>query len=277
MIAARMTNMDKALLAFIKLVVAKTQKVYELLAVNQKLYLHAVVVLLAYLIFPKVLNPDLERTLLYVFGVFWLIAIGNDLVTIYKKIYGTLVGKGFLLLLLTIFTNVALGLSGQVINDITNVNPSNFPHAQTILAVLMIPILVIVMGAFLYFVILVSSPIVLMFHISDEGMKKFLIPGYLMTNKISYLRITRVTQVVSIIIFFGLIYSASQKIIDQYSDFVSDSARFLVYNIEMYSKAPCPVNAGTRIAFMGDDKILVGIKNKSETIFKLAECKIELK
>jgi len=245
---------------------------YELLKINQKLYFNTAIFLLFYLIFPKEINPNLDKVLLSILMLTWISAISYDLLTTYKKIYETLVGKAVLLLLLTIFTNVAIGLSAQVVNDITGVNPSSFPHTQVILAVLIIPLLVVGIGAFLYFAILILSPLILMFHIFDEDFKRFLIPGYSMTNKIHYLKITRIVQVVSLIIFLGLIYSSSQKIADNYSTFVSDSARFLVYNLEMYTKVPCAIEGVGKIAFIADDKILVGIKSKSETVFKLAEC-----
>ncbi|MGV3581651.1 MAG: hypothetical protein ACO1N8_05030 [Methylophilus sp.] len=273
MITAQIMNIDKALLAFTKKTLAKAKEAYELLAVNQKLYIKALGILLVYLLFPTAINPDLEKGILGLFFLVWISAISCDLITMYKKIYETLIGKAMLLLLLTIFTNVAIGLSAQVVNDITGINPSNFPHTQAMLAVLMIPLLIVGMGAFLYFAILILSPLILMFHISGEDYKRFFIPGYSMTNKLNFLKITRIVQVVSLIVFLGIIYSASQKISNNYSIFVSDSARFLVYNMEMYSRAPCAIEGGGKVAFVGDDKVLVGFKNKSKTVFKLAECK----
>jgi len=269
-------NRRMMLSKLIKGTINSTLATYELLKTNQKLYFNTAIFLLFYLIFPKEINPNLDKVLLSILMLTWVSAISYDLLTTYKKIYETLVGKAILLLLLTIFTNVAIALSAQVVNDITGVNPSSFPHTQVILAVLMIPLLVVGIGAFLYFAILVLSPLILMFHIYDEDFKRFLIPGYSMNNKIHYLKITRIVQIVSLIIFLGLIYSSSQKITNNYGTFVSDSARFLVYNLEMYTKAPCPIEGVGKIAFIADDKILVGIKSKSETVFKLAECKTKL-
>ena len=140
----------------------------------------------------------------------------------------------------------------------------------------MIPLLMVVISAFLYISILIIGPFILMFHFSEDDFKKLFIPGYSATNEVNYLKITKIVQVVSLTIFLGLIYSYSQRVNDNYSTFVSDAARFFVYNIEMYSKAPCVIEKNAKIAFIGDDKILVAINNKSETVFKLAECKSQL-
>jgi hypothetical protein len=276
-ITAWIINKERVFLAAIKGAIVQAKNNYGLLAINQKLYIRAATVLLFYLLFPKAIDANLEKSLLHLFFLFWLWAIGYDLLTIYKKIYKTLLGKGFLILLLTIFTNIALALSGQVVNDITQVNPGNFPHTQTVLAILMIPMLVIVLGAFLYFVMLIFSPLLLIFHISDNDFKRFFIPWYSASTEIKYLKITRAVQTTSIIIFFGLIYSLSHKIDEKYTVFVSNSARFLLYNFEMYSKAPCVIENGVKIAFIEEDKILVARRNKEgNTTFKLAECKTTL-
>ena len=276
MISIQIINKKIVLFAALKKVIIKVQDINGLLAINQKLYIKALMFLIIYLLFPKAMNPELDKVFLALFLLTWISAIGYDSLNIYKKIYETVVGKAVLLLLLTMFTNIAIGLSAQVINDVTGVNPSSFPHTQAILAIFMIPLLMVVISAFLYISILILGPFILMFHFSDDDFKKLFIPGYSVTNKVNYLKITKIAQVVSLTIFLGLIYGFSQRVNDNYSTFVSDAARFFVYNIEMYSKAPCVIERYAKIAFIGDDKILVGIKNKSETVFKLAECKPQL-
>lgn len=276
MINAQIINRKISLSDSLRKAISKIQTSYSSLAVNQKLYVNALLFLLLYSLFPKAINPDLDKGILSLFLIIWVTAMSCDLLTLYKKVYETLVGKAILLLVFTALTNVAISLSAQVVNDVTGVNPSSFPHTQAILAILMIPLLAVGIGGILYFGILILSPFIFMFHISDDELKRFIIPSYSISYKINFLKTTRIIQVVSIIVFFGLIYSLSQKISRNYSTFVSESARFFVYNMEMYSKAPCPIEGNGKIAFIGDDKILVGFKSKSETVFRLAECKTKL-
>lgn len=249
------------------------QASYSSLVVNQKLYLNALLFLLLYSLFPKVINPEINKALLSIFLVFWVSAISYDLLTMYKKAYQTFVGKAILLLILTIFTNVAISLSAQVVNDVTGVNPSNFPHTQTILAVLMIPFLAVGVGMILYFAILVLSPLILMFHISDDAFKRFFIPNYSIISKLNYLKTTRLIQGVSMLAFWGFIYGFSQNNAVNYSTFVNQSAHFFIYNMEMYSRAPCVIEPGAKIAFISDEKILVGVNSGAETVFRLEVCK----
>ena len=195
------------------------------------------------------------------------------MLNIYKKTYKSLVGKVILLLLLTIFTNVAISLSAQVVNEVTGVNPSSFPHTQTILAILMIPLLAVGVGGILLFGALILSPLILMFHITDDEFKKFIIPGYSKDNILNFQKTTRIIQFVSSIAFVGFIIGLSQKASGSYSAFVSDTARLYIYNMEMYSKAPCAIEGGGKFVFIGEEKILLGIKNSSGIDFKLEECK----
>lgn len=269
-------NRRMLLSKIIKGAINTTQSYYALLKTNQKLYVNATIFLLIYLLFPKVINPDLDKAILSIFIAIWVSAMCCDLLHIYKKVYESLIGKSILLILFTVLTSVALSFSAQVVNEATGVNPTNFPHTQRILAILSIPLLAALIGGIVYIGTLVLSPLILMFQMADDDFKRFFIPGYSSENEISFPKITRIIQIVSFAVLSGLIYGLSQKISNDYNTFLTNSARTLIYNLEMYTRAPCPIEKGARFAFIVDDQILVGTKNKADTIFYLAECKPKL-
>lgn len=73
-----------------------------------------------------------------------------DFVSIYNKIYSSLLGKAFLLLCFSLCTNFSVAISGLVINDITGVAPTNFPHTMVLLSIAIIPFLtILVMGLYI--------------------------------------------------------------------------------------------------------------------------------
>lgn len=69
--------------------------------------------------------------------------------------------------------NFALCLSGVVINDITSVSPTNFPHSLIFIAASMIPLIVPLCMILLFAVILVSVPIWCWFFCMTISLRNF--------------------------------------------------------------------------------------------------------
>jgi hypothetical protein len=196
------------------------------------------------------------------------------LIGLYKKIYESVLGKAFLLLLLSLCTNVAIALSSQLVNEIVGIDPSKFPHTIALLSVLSIPFFIAAAFGILYALLMVTSPLLLMFHsLPDEKMKEVVIPGYSTKPSIPYQKTTRIIQFISFTFFCGFVYAMSHKVTKGYETFLTDTARSFIYTMEMYPKAPCVLEPGSKVAFLSDDKILVGTKNSTGITFKRSECK----
>ncbi|MGX4991407.1 hypothetical protein [Enterobacter kobei] len=100
------------------------------------------------------------------------LSVFHSLIGIYKKTYETILGKGILILGGTLCVNFSLCLSGVVINDITSVSPTNFPHSLIFIAAAMIPLILPLGMILLFAVILVSAPIWGWFFVYDDKLKK---------------------------------------------------------------------------------------------------------
>lgn len=252
----------------------KVRDGYFRLQVNQRLYINATVMLIAFLISSAFLAPQDAKGVLIVFVAFWIAAIGFDLMALYKKVYESLLGKGFLVVLLSLCTNLAIVLSSQLVNDIAGVDPSKFPHTIALLSILSIPFFIAAGFGILYFGLLLATPLLLMFHtLPDDRAREVLIPGYCASLSIPYQKTTRAIQFISLSIFCGFVFTLSQKVSRSYETFLTDTARSFLYQMEMYPKAPCNIVPGSRAAFLDDEKILVGEKNSAGIVFKVRECK----
>src|SRR5688572_27254564 len=107
---------------------ARVRTVYLKFQINQQLYINAAVMLIVYLLSSLVLEPKTADGAKYLSLLFWLAAICYDLASGYKKLYKSIIGKGVLLIVLALFTNLAITISSQLVNEITGVDPSKFPH-----------------------------------------------------------------------------------------------------------------------------------------------------
>lgn len=253
---------------------AKIHSGYFRLQINQRLYINATVMLIVFIISSAFLAPQDAKGVLIVFLVFWIAAIGFDLIVLYKKACESVLGKGFLVVLFSLCTNLAIVLSSQLVNDISGVDPSRFPHTIALLSILSIPFFIAAGFSVLYFGLLLVTPLMLMFHMLPDGKaREVLIPGYCASPSIPYQKTTRAIQFISLAVFCGFVFTLSKSVSRSYETFLTDTARSFLYQMEMYPKAPCNIVPGTRAAFLSDEKILLGEKSSVGIVFKVRECK----
>lgn len=258
----------------IRAVIGKAGDFYFRLLVNQRLYINAVVALIAFLTASAVIGPPNAKGALFLFLIFWIAAIAYDLIELYKKIYDSVLGKSFLVVLFSLCTNFSIVLSSQIVNEIVGVDPSKFPHTVALLSILSIPFFVAAGFGVLYFIVLLLTPFLLLFHaLPDDKAKEVLVPGYSAKSNVPYRKTTSAVQFLSFAVFCGFVFNLSQKVMHNYETFLTDTARSFLFQLEMYPKAQCAIKSGSRAAFIGDEKILLGEKKPSGIVFTVQECK----
>src|SRR6266508_4567233 len=119
--------------AAIRITLIKIPDRYFRLQVNQRLYINTIAILITFLVISVVTGFKGAKGVFFIFIAFWIVAIFYDLITLYKKVYESVLGKGFLVILFSLCTNFAIVLSSQLVNDITGVDPSKFPHTIALL------------------------------------------------------------------------------------------------------------------------------------------------
>ena len=254
--------------------IAEVGEAYFRLHVNQRLYVNSFVLLVAYFAASPLLGAENTKGFQFLFLAFWVIAIAYDLIALYKKTYETVLGKALLVLLFSLCANMAIVLSSQVVNHIAGVDPSKFPHTITLLSILTIPFFIAAGFGILSIVLFIAIPFFMMIHtLPDKKAKAVFFPGLTSAETIPYPRTTRIIQLLSFAVFCGLVYSSSQKSAKSYETFLTETAQSFLFQFEMYAKSPCTVSNGSRIAFLGDGKILVGSKSNAVVTFQVQECK----
>ena len=78
---------------------------------NQRLYVNAIAMLAVFLVSTVVMGFQGAKGVFYLFLVFWVAAICSDLIGLFNKIYESNLGKGFLVVLFSLCTNLAIVLS----------------------------------------------------------------------------------------------------------------------------------------------------------------------
>lgn len=248
---------------------------YLELAVNQRLYINALGCLMMFFITLPIIGLEYARGSFFLFMLFWILAIAKDLLDLFKKVQATILGKALLIVMLSLSTNLAVSIASLVVNDVTGVDPSKFPHTLAFVSILLIPLLVAGAFGLLYLALLLALPFATMFLVfSDEGFRQLLMPGYKASKDLRYPVVTRCVQFASFVIFFGFMGSMSGRWAQDYDGFLSSTTRSFVYHLEMYSKAPCELPAGSRAAFIADERVLLGTKSGDQISLTLGQCKV---
>lgn len=113
-----------------------------------------------------------------------------------------------------------------------------------------------------------------MFHMApDRRIKETFFPGYALGKDVPFSKTTQLVQLISMVIFCGIELDQAQKVSSKYNGFLTETAQSFLYQWEMYEKAPCFLESGTKVAFMGDEKIFIGRKEATGHSFKFQECK----
>lgn len=207
--------------------------------------------------------------------IYWSFSVFHGLISIYRKAYKTTLGKGVLILGGTLCLNFSLCLSGEVINDITSVSPTNFPHSLIFISAAMIPLIVPLGMILLFAVIFVSAPIWGWLFLYDDKLKKFLIPGYEPNQQRFLHKTTLIIQIISLIIYCAFIFQFARLTGDDYISYINGKSQDMIYTLEMFDKSPCANIKMGKVSFLSDDNVLVATKNNDRYSFKVMKCEIK--
>lgn len=205
----------------------------------------------------------------------WSFSVFHSLIGIYKKTYETILGKGILILGGTLCVNFSLCLSGVVINDITSVSPTNFPHSLIFIAAAMIPLILPLGMILLFAVILVSAPIWGWFFVYDDKLKKMLIPGCKPIQQRILHKTTLIIKILSLITYCSFILHFAQLKGDDYISYINSKSQSMIYTLEMFDKSPCANINNAKISFLGDGNVLVASKNNDRYSFNVMKCEMK--
>lgn len=192
----------------------------------------------------------------------------RDFLKWYQVISEKLLGKAILALGFAIASAFAYGLAGQKISYTIHVTPTNFVRANLLIAIMMIPVIITVAGAFISALgIAMSSLVLLPFML--PGINKIatlFFPKNPEDQKIRFQFITRVFQLFFYAFIGATLWTFGHKAANWYDEFTAQKISSLVYEFDMYPGTECKLSDGSKIAPLGDAKFLVAKKQASGKI-----------
>lgn len=257
----------------IKIILTRTIYFYNKLDTCQKLYLNLIVVLFLFAIGCFFFDAHERKVFFIIVLLYWTAVVTFEAVRIYKKIYTFTLGKAFILIGFTLCTNISLSIAGVVVNDVTGVSPSNFPHALILIAIATIPLMTAVIMLFIYIAIFTSmsiwGPIVFLY---DNNLKKILFPGYEPQDGYYLHKTTRLIQAISMGIYCAFIYGFFNNMLDDYTKFLYAKSQSFIYTFEMFSRSPCTGLPPGKVAFINDDHVLHASTKNGKKTFTTYTC-----
>lgn len=260
----------------VKKILGEIDGIYREFTTNQKCYANSIVSfvfgILSSLIVP--VHSVFCRDIFILAIIYLMAAICCDINTAFIKIKDNLFGKGLIAVIFALSINFSIALSQKIVNDITGVDPSKFPHTVAIVSILGIPFAIVVGGVVLNGISLLFGSLALPFGVVGNGkLKEYLIPGYSQNAGIKFKKITLLVQVIGAAVFGGFVLGVSMPVMPSYEGFIKDKARSFLFEYEMYEKYPCDIESQTRAAPVGDGNVLIGTQSASGIIFNVRECK----
>lgn len=269
----------------LKAITNYTHDRYFVFPAELRRYINILALLLTYFFAQYFLGKEAAFTqgLWAAFVVYWLVTLGQDSISFYNWIYKSPVGKLSLFLLASIGAVLTTTLTSLMINSITGIDPSEFPQTLAMFSIFNIPLLLIISLALLYIALLPLLLILTTFWMmtsEPQGKESKIIsivfPGYrIKEDTTPHQRKTRIFQILSLFTLSVVAFNSLQSYTSNYSNFITDQVRAFLFNMEMYDKAPCQLEANTRVAFLDEDKVLIGTKGKDTITFKIGTCSAE--
>ena len=256
-----------------KRALSKIIEFYKRLDIRQKLYLNFIIIIMSFATGCIFFSAEKRKVYFILVVIYWSVVVIFESVSIYKKIYAYTVGKVLLLIGFTLCTNVSLSIAGVIINDITTVAPSNFPHSLILISIAIIPLMTAAIMLVIYTAIFITLPIWgFILFVYDNNLKKILFPGYEPQDGSFLYKTTKFIQVLSLGIYCVFFYSFFHSILDDYTKFLYAKSQSFIYTFEMYGKSPCVGLPPGKVAFINDEHVLIA-QNENERInFITREC-----
>lgn len=207
--------------------------------------------------------------------IFWgALGVINDFISLYKKIWDTLIGKASILIIYALLTNFSLALSSQVINSIIQVEPGKLIYSVSFLSILTIPLLIFsISSVFLgIFIIFWQFYFFAMLFLKDLRKEPALAPLFSEEKK-EYVMLTLFVRGLYILIALSFLYGLFQSFGKSYDKFVTEKTKSFIYNFEAYSKSRCIIARDEKAIHLNDKEIVIVKKVDDSYSFTLKACK----
>ncbi|WP_093556432.1 hypothetical protein [Pseudoduganella namucuonensis] len=235
------------------------------LTIEQRLYVRVSVLLMIMLIVFMTGTGQWMKEFLVLSLLFIAYVAARDVLRWYRILSETVLGKGVIALGFASASSIAYGLAGQKIAGIIHVTPKNFTHTNLLVAIMMIPFLITLAGAFLSAVgIAFSSFFMALFTFPNiDKIQTWLFAGEWQFSKVRFARLTLFFQTFLFSLVGLGLFTFGRQGMAWYETAVARQIPSLVYELDMYHGTECKLKTGSKLAPLGDGKFLIAVKSPS--------------
>jgi hypothetical protein len=221
---------------------------------------------------------DIFKSAFIVAGLLLTCAVASDILIIYKKVWETNIGKGFVLVLYAAATNFAYALSTQVVNEILTFESSKLIYSINLVAVMLLPLFVLAFTYLAFAVIFIFGQFYMLIVAHAEQLKSDECLKSLIPEKVEpYAFRTFLVRFFVFPLVFGFYWSISGHTMPAYGSFVESTTKAFIYNLEAKKFSRCELLLGQKAIEINDKEIVVVEKLNGKYVFTPKYCSPILK
>nr|WP_152029927.1 hypothetical protein [Pseudomonas sp. LPH1] len=211
-------------------------------------------------------------------GLLLTCGVASDILIVYKKVWGTNIGKGLILVIYAAATNFAYALSSQIVNEIVTFESSKLIYSTNLVAVMLLPLFVLAFTYLIFAVIFIFGQFYILIIAHAEQFKTDECLKHIIPEKIENYAFR--TFLVRFFVFpsvLGFYWSISGHAMPAYGNFVEDTTKAFIYNLEAKKFSRCELSKGQKAIEINDKEIVVVEKLSEGYLFSPQICSPTLK
>lgn len=187
-----------------------------------------------------------------------------------KKASESLIVKALWAAITIIGAAVSFSLAQLIVNEALKVPSSAFPHTQTIVAVLVSPF---VIGLSIFVLgLLLTAPLHLMLHLGSEEFSLKALFGNLSKQAHANGTATEYFARLGAYMLALIVAVATSVFISLHLNGANNFIRWYAFHFETEIYSSCVAASETKVAYLGDDKVISATKKEDTFEFKVVQC-----
>jgi hypothetical protein len=215
---------------------------------------------------------------LFTAGFLLTCAVISDILSIYKKIWETNIGKGFILVLYAAATNLAYALSVQFVNEIIRYESAQLTYTTNFVAVMLIPLFVVAATFIVFFILFLFGQFYVLLAALAEQLKPIrCLRGVVPSNIEKYPFRTFFVRLIAFPSVLGFYQGIAGNALPSYIEFMESSTKSFIYQLEAKKYSRCILKNGERAISISEKEVVIAKKHKNGYDFEPQLCLPRLK
>jgi hypothetical protein len=237
-------------------------------------YLSAIAVLIAAVLAKNFGFSDSSATLVWVSLILMVYGFLSFLSPKIMSVWNSLIGKAFFTILTFIGTTLCLSIAEQIVNYSLEVPSSPFVYTQSIVALLVSPMVILVgIGVIMMALIVVALPVFLFgeLKLSLRGLLTFAF-----NTEGGQVQEVGLLRIIAFLVLIGVCFTVLEKS-NRYVEIVADITRWYAFHLETERHSYCKLPEGVRVAYITSDMIVTATHDDQQGYtFVMSECEKSL-